>query len=130
MRNKQPAENLTSPAPSVTRHDSSIILGSPTSSSSLFTMTSASLNDEIPDHWLPEVEQCIEDKQLTDSARNEMVRSLVNVLFSRFSKPTRSKCEDLTRKLILKYPFVKDDLGNGYVSVGCDCYVKASLYNL
>ena len=41
----------------------------------------------------------------------------MNQLFARASKPTRFQCEDLARKLILKYPFVKDDMGNGYVSV-------------
>ena len=53
---------------------------------------------------------------MTDSARNEIVRSLVNQLSTRASKPTRSQCEKFARKLILKYPFVKDDMGNGYVS--------------
>lgn len=46
----------------------------------------------------------------------EIVRTLVNLLFARFAKPTRDQCEDFARKLIMKYPFVKDDLGNGYVS--------------
>lgn len=71
----------------------------------------------IPDHWRPEIEQCIEDQRLTDSARNDMVRSLVNQLFTRSNKPTRSQCESLARKLILRYPFLKDDLGNRYVSL-------------
>lgn len=70
----------------------------------------------IPDHWRPEVEQCIADNCFTDSARNEVVRTLVNQLFCRSSKPTRQECEKMARKLILAYPFAKDDLGNGYVS--------------
>lgn len=49
-----------------------------------------------------------------------MIRALVHQLFAKSRKPTRSQCEDLARKLILKYPFVKDDLGNGYVSCLCD----------
>ena len=71
----------------------------------------------IPDHWQPEIESCLKEECLTDSARNEIVRSLVNQLFARASKPTRSQCEKLARKLILKHPFVKDDMGNGYVSI-------------
>jgi len=73
----------------------------------------------IPDHWHPEIESCLREECLTDSARNEMVRTLVNQLFARSSKPTRTQCEDLSRKLILKYPFLKDDMGNGYVSYHC-----------
>ena len=60
----------------------------------------------IPDHWRPE-------KLLTDSGRNEIVRTLVNQLFSRAKKPMRAQCDDCSRKLILKYPMFKDDMGNG-----------------
>ena len=45
-----------------------------------------------------------------------MVRSLVNLLFAKDTKPSRANCENLARRLILKYPFLKDDMGNGYVS--------------
>ena len=71
---------------------------------------------EIPEHWRPEVEECIHNQSLEESARCEIVRTLVNLLFSRFIKPTREQCGSLTRQLILKYPFMKDDMGNGYVS--------------
>ncbi len=70
----------------------------------------------IPEHWRPEVECCIREKHLNDSSRNEIVRVLVSQLFSVTTKPTRAQCEDLGRKFIMKYPFSKDDLGNGYVS--------------
>lgn len=70
----------------------------------------------IPDHWRPEIEQCISEKNISDSARNEIVRILVSILFFKFSKPTTSQCADVARKFILKYPFAKDDLGNGYQS--------------
>ena len=71
----------------------------------------------IPDHWRPEIEQCIEEKCFSDSARNEVVRTLVNQSFTTSSKPSRNNCEQLARKLILVYPFAKDDLGNGYVRI-------------
>lgn len=80
----------------------------------------------IPDHWRPEIESCLKEECLTDSARNEIVRSLVNQLFARASKPSRSQCEEFARKLILKYPFVKDDIGTGYVSFFmCDVLILA-----
>lgn len=71
---------------------------------------------EIPNHWRPEVEECFTEKCLSDRARHEIVRTLVNLLFARVKKPVRSDCAHLARKLIMKHPFVKDDLGNGYVS--------------
>lgn len=71
---------------------------------------------QIPNHWRPEVDECLAEKSLSDSARHEIVRTLVNLLFARTTKPTRHDCEHLARKLIMKHPFLKDDLGNGYVS--------------
>lgn len=71
---------------------------------------------EVPDHWRPEIEDCIKMKRLTDSCRKEIVRILVSQLFCKSTKPTRAECEGLARKFILKYPFTKDDMGNGYVS--------------
>lgn len=70
----------------------------------------------IPDHWRPEVESCIAAKHLSDNARAEIKRTLVSQLFAKSSRPSRSDCDQIARKLILKYPFMKDNLGNGYVS--------------
>ena len=71
---------------------------------------------EIPTHWSLEVAECLAEKCLSDSACQEVVRALVNLLFTRAKNPTRLDCEYLARKLIMKYPFDKDDLGDGYVS--------------
>ena len=60
----------------------------------------------IPDYWLPEIMQCLNDKDLRDSARNEIIRCLVDLLFSISHKPTTSMCDEMARKLISKYPFV------------------------
>ena len=101
--------------PSSERSGSTISVCSTPSGTS--TPTSRRGDIIIPEHWRPEVESCLREESLTDSARNQIVRSLVNQLFARASKPTRLQCEQLARKLILKYPFVKDDMGNGYVSI-------------
>ena len=53
----------------------------------------------IPHNWRPEAMWSIKRKCLTDSARNEVVRSLVNMLFTIAIKPSRSQCNDLARKL-------------------------------
>ena len=55
----------------------------------------------IPDHWRPEVEQYIVTMNLTGSIRNEIVQTLVDLLFSKFKKPSRVNCEEFARKLIL-----------------------------
>ena len=76
--------------------------------------------------WRPDVEVCIREKSLNNSARDEIVRHLVNLLFSYSAKPTRADCNQLARKLILTYPWMRDDMGSGYVfscmHAYCRCY--------
>lgn len=120
----------------VSREDIPPPPSTPTSGSTISVSSSASTTPNsrrdivIPDHWRPEVEACLKEKCLTSGARNEIVRSLVNQLFTRASKPTRVQCEELARKLILKYPFVKDDMGTGYVSVFQLCTIALSTDNI
>ena len=80
--------------------------------------SSSSVSDSIriPEHWRPEVEKCINVRCLTDTARSEIVRVIVTQLFARSRKPSRDECDCHARKLILKYPFMRDDMGNGCVS--------------
>ena len=72
---------------------------------------------EIPTHWWPETESCIKMKDLTTECRSDIVRTLVTLMITKVGpKPTKCQCEKVARKLILKYPFMKDDIGFGYVS--------------
>ena len=91
-------------------------ISNPSTPGSSVSKSSRSRLFEIPEHWRPEVEGCIRNQSLEESARCEIVRTLVCLLFSHFPKPTREQCGSLARQLILKHPFMKDDMGNGYVS--------------
>ena len=72
---------------------------------------------EIPKHWRPETEACITQKCLTAEARNDIVRTLITLTIGKIGfKPSKSDCQIVARKLILSYPFMTDDFGNGYVS--------------
>ena len=72
---------------------------------------------EIPKLWNPLVNACISNKQLTDGARDEIVRRLVDILFGKSSKPTRNDCVEMEQKLVLRYPWMKDTgIGPSYVS--------------
>ena len=56
-------------------------------------------------------------REKNPECRNDIVRTLVILTISKVvSKPSRSNCEQVARLLILKYPFKKDDVGDGYVS--------------
>ena len=111
---------VLSPPISLTKSNTLFSLYPPSSVGSISCASSStphrSTNSEIPDHWCPEIEHSINEKQFSSSSRNEIVRVLVSQLFCKTTKPTRLQCEELARKFILKYPFAKDDLGNGYVS--------------
>ena len=88
-----------------------------TESSSIASSAAATANAiSIPDHWRPEVEECLRKKCLTPNARHEIIRTVANQLFARSQRPNRSDCDQVAMQLILKYPFTKDDLGCGYVS--------------
>lgn len=117
---------MTSPTSSIVNAispASSQVMTSPTPS--MLSSGRSSCRDgefKIPDHWRPEVEQAIKDRSLNPSVRSVVVRTLVDHLFEMSNKPGTQQCEEVARKLILKYPFFKDDLGNGYVSyLYCVC---------
>jgi len=84
----------------------------------------------IPENWRPEVMQSIRSRCLSDSAKNEMIRVLANLLFSLSSKPTRQQCDEMAKRLILKYPSTKDQLGNGYVRQYCIIFFNLNRFFL
>ena len=60
--------------------------------------------------------ECIKSKRLTPSSRKEIVQTLVTLAITKFgSNPTKMQFEAIGRHLILKYPFMRDDIGTGYV---------------
>lgn len=95
-------------------HDTISVASTPRSSSS----TSSCQLIEIPTKWRPETQHCLDSKIINFESRNDIVRTLVTLLIVKFgSKPSRRQCEQASRALILQYPFLKDDIGPGYVSI-------------
>ena len=93
---------------------SSSSMGSNASSSSCCSSGSPI---EIPSHWRPHTLQCISNKSLNTESRSDIVRSMVQMLTQKVGpRPTQSHCEQTARLLIMKYPFMKDPMGDGYVS--------------
>lgn len=85
---------------------------------SVSSISSFSRSDKIPipDYWRQETQDCLDEGVLDDESRGDITRTLVTLLVAKYGpKPGRSRYEELARQLILKYPFAKDDLGNGYV---------------
>ena len=77
------------------------------------------LNFKIPSAWRSEIMGCIKAEQLTPKVRNALVRDLVVHMYSYGThgyRPSRKFCEHAASRLILKYPFMRDACGTGYVS--------------
>ena len=79
----------------------------------------------IPDTWRPTIMDCLKSPTiearkiaLTHSLRQEIVRDLVTQMFAVNPKPNSEFASQVARKLVRKYPFMKDvgDKATGYVS--------------
>lgn len=79
---------------------------------------------KIPDIWRPSVMECIfaeseaeSRKLLIPTIRNEMVRDLVTQMYAVWQNPSRQNCTEVAKKLVKKYPFMKDEGASvsGYV---------------
>lgn len=71
----------------------------------------------IPSHWSQQTQSVINERKLNTNARSDIVRTLVTLVISQHgTNPTRNQVENVCRQLVLKYPFMRDDIGTGYVS--------------
>lgn len=96
---------------------STSLVTSRSSASSPSTCALSGLNIDIPSQWRPETLTCIEKKVLNNQTRCDIIRTLVTITMSKVGpKPSRDHIEQVARKLVMKYPFMADDHGNGYTS--------------
>ena len=66
--------------------------------------------------WRNDTQASIDIKFLDPDVRN-ISRTLTTLLTAKVGNhPSTQKIEQVSRNLNLKYPFMKDDLGSGYVS--------------
>ena len=90
-------------------------------SASSFSSVTTPIRSEkmkIPDFWREETQDCIENGIMDDKSRSDITRTLITLLTTKYGpRPGKNHCQQAARQLILKYPFMKDDLGSGYVSI-------------
>lgn len=70
----------------------------------------------IPLSWRPSIKSAIKNKRLNPDIRSELVRDLVTHMYGYMEQPTSGFCKFVAQRLILKYPFMRDSKGTGYVS--------------
>lgn len=84
-------------------------------------------NFQIPTVWRPEIMRGISAKEMpTTHVRSAFVRDMVVHMYSYGKRPSRAFSKYAARRLTLVYPFLRDSIGTGYVSVLC-IIVKSSL---
>ena len=122
-----PAINLTpsatvssNSAPSVsptTPHRDSGSVGKSSDTGTLRSVSTSSDDVVIPSVWRADTQASINVKVLDTDIRNDISRTLTTLLTAKVGNyPSTQQIEQVSRSLILKYPFMKDDLGSGYVS--------------
>ena len=116
--NSTAARTSTSP-PSISP-DPPCDSGRSSDTGSLRSVTSVSSSNDviIPDSWRADTQSQIDGERLDADSRNDICRTLTTLLAAKVGNhPSRQQIEQVSRSLIMKYPFMKDDMGSGYVRV-------------
>lgn len=71
----------------------------------------------MPNKWRPSIMFAIKESKLTPDVRNEVVRDLVTHMYSYVERPTSAFCKFVAQRLILQFPFMRDSMGTGFVSI-------------
>ena len=73
-------------------------------------------NYSLPKTLSSAVMDALQKKQMEPKVRSAFVRELVVHMTSYGIRPPCPFCSLVARRIILKYPFLRDAVGNGYVS--------------
>lgn len=58
----------------------------------------------------------IKNEEVTDASRNEIISAIAVPMYQQTMYPKSEEYTTICKKLIDKYPVLKDSCGNGYVS--------------
>ena len=60
--------------------------------------------------------EALETKRMEPKIRSAFTRELIVHMTSYGVQPSGNFCSAVTRRIVLKYPFLRDAVGSGYVS--------------
>ena len=72
----------------------------------------------IPEKFLTVTMKVLSEEMITDKARVEIVAAIALQAYQHSTYPTSEEYTTMCTKLIERYPFLKDKVGNGIVSSG------------
>ena len=94
-------------------------IGTPQSSPSSSFISSSWLGSfKIPEKFSKVTMKLLSEEVITDKARVEIVAAIALQAYQHTTYPTSEEYTTMCRKLIERYPFLKDKVGNGIVSSG------------
>ena len=70
----------------------------------------------LPKAFSSTVMGALQKKEMEAKIRSAFVRELLVHMTSYGSRPSLNFCSLVARRIVLKYPFLRDSIGNGYVS--------------
>ncbi len=70
----------------------------------------------IPTRFSTETAACVKSGVLTKKARDEIVNSLATLMLVHTSRPSPDDLTTVCKRLVRKYPVLKDKVDSGYVS--------------
>ena len=70
----------------------------------------------LPKCFSSNVMECLEKKSMEPNVRSAFTRELIVHMTSYGVRPSTNFCSAVARRVILKYPFLRDAVGSGYVS--------------
>lgn len=70
----------------------------------------------VPDQFSRATMERLRRKEVTDASRNEIISAIAIPLYQQTMYPKPEEYTTICKKLVEKYPVLKDSCGNGYVS--------------
>ena len=78
---------------------------------------------ELPHNYPKEVMDDLKQNRLSGGARSKFIASMCSAIFQYKSLPTRDEYNHVGEQIVIKYPFLKNKSGSGYVSLFHACIV-------
>lgn len=75
------------------------------------------VNYSLPKCFSSTVMESLEKKSMEPKVRSAFTRELIVHMTSYGIRPSSNFCSAVARRIILKYPFLRDSVGSGYVSI-------------
>ena len=63
------------------------------------------------------VERCLKNEEMTPYCTKKLVEFIGDKMYGICRYPTREDYQTISKKLVDTYPFLKDNIGSGYVSI-------------